>query len=174
MLLLFSCPGAIRVASCPVSSRLISSTPTSSGTSVAPPLHPPYYGPYAVRPLRGPCTFTLQVRQREEKIAASRLKAFKAMDATPGSPRCRCRPPGPGVTATPATTHPGGPAASKPFLFSDPPVSPPSRQEQPRICLGTNQFSPTPQGGFCMPRAGSSFAASTKKGSTCSASRNCL
>ncbi len=53
--------------------------------------------------------------------------------------------------------HPGSPTASKRVSFSDPLVSSPSHQEQPR-----NHFSPTLQRGFSMPRSGSSFAASTK------------
>ncbi len=40
----------------------------------------------------------------------------------------------PGVMATPAAAHPGGPAA---ILFSDRLLSSPLQQEQPRICPGT-------------------------------------
>jgi hypothetical protein len=71
----------------------------------------------------------------------SHLKACMAMDATPGSPQCRGRPPGPGVTAMPAAALPGGQAATKWVLFSDPVVSP-AQQDQPRICPGAIFFSP--------------------------------
>jgi hypothetical protein len=93
---------------------------------VVPPLHPLYNGPYA---------FTLQIGHREI-IAVSCLKACTAVDATPGSPKCHSRPPGPDATAMPAAACPGGPAASKRVLISDPQVSP-SQQEQPRIRPGT-------------------------------------
>jgi hypothetical protein len=53
-------------------------------------------------------------------------------------------------------------AATKRVSFSDPLVTPPSQQEQPRIHLGTVFLLPREEG-FCMPRAGSSFAASTKE-----------
>jgi hypothetical protein len=42
-------------------------------------------------------------------------------------PTTLSRPPGPGATATPAVTHPGGPAATKWVLFLDPLVSPSSQ-----------------------------------------------
>ncbi len=70
------------------------------------------------QPLRGsspwPRSFTIRVRSRDEVVAISRLKACTAADATPGSPRCRGRPPG---------SRPGGPAAAKRVSFSDPLVS---------------------------------------------------
>jgi hypothetical protein len=67
----------------------------------------------------------------------SRLKVCMAVDATPGSPRLRGRPPGLGVSATPAAARPDSPAASKWVSFSDPLVSLPSQQEQLKIRLGT-------------------------------------
>jgi hypothetical protein len=73
------------------------------------------------------------------------------MSATPGSPRRRSTPLGPGATAMPAAARPGDPAASKRVSISDPLVSSPSQQEN----LPGNCFSPT-------LRAGSSFTASTK------------
>jgi hypothetical protein len=103
---------------------------------MVPPLHPLYNGSYTVLRL-GPQAFTLQIGQREEIIAVSRLKVCTAMDATPGSPRRHSRPLGPGVTATLAAACPGGPAASKKVLFSEPLVSSPSQQKQARIHPGT-------------------------------------
>jgi hypothetical protein len=52
---------------------------------VVPPLNSLYDGPYAVL-CRGPRAFTLQVGQREESIAVSRLKTCAAVDAMPGCP----------------------------------------------------------------------------------------
>jgi hypothetical protein len=52
---------------------------------LVPPLHNLCDGPYTI-PRRGPSAFTLQVKQREEIIAVSRLKACMAADPTPDSP----------------------------------------------------------------------------------------
>ncbi len=57
-----------------------------------------------------------------EVVAVSRLKACTAADATPGSPRCRGRPPG---------SRSGGLAATKRVSFSDPLVSSPSSSLAP-------------------------------------------
>jgi hypothetical protein len=62
-----------------------------------------------------------------------RPKACTAMDATPSNARCRSRPPGPGTMAMPAAARPGSLGASKQVWFSDPLISSPSQQEQPRI-----------------------------------------
>jgi hypothetical protein len=62
----------------------------------------------------GPHSFTIRVGSRDEVIAVSRLKAYTAMNGTPCRPRHRGRPPG---------SQPGGPAATKQILFSDPLVS---------------------------------------------------
>jgi hypothetical protein len=64
------------------------------------------------------------------------LKAYTAVDTTPGSPKCHSRRSGPDATAMPAAARPGGPAASKRVFFSDPLVSP-LQQDQPRIRPGT-------------------------------------
>ncbi len=93
---------------------------------VIPPLQPLYDGLYTVL-RRRPRSFTIRVGSRDEVIAVSRLKACTA-DATPGSPRCRGRPPG---------SHPGGPAATKRISFSDPLVSPSSPPAPPRDSPGT-------------------------------------
>jgi hypothetical protein len=143
MLLLFLCPGTIRVASCPASSQLISSVPALFGSGVAawspPPLHALYNEPYAV--LRwGPHAFTLHVGQWEEIIAVSCLKTCSAVDTIPGSPRLCGRPPGPGAAAMPAAAHPGGPAATKRVSISDLLVSSPL--QQPRIRPGTDFLQP--------------------------------
>ncbi len=67
------------------------------GSSSPPPIR---------RPLCHPPQGTLHLhppgRQRSEIIGMSRLKAFMAVDATPGSPRCRGRLQGPGAMAMPA------------------------------------------------------------------------
>jgi hypothetical protein len=110
-------------------------------SGIVPPLHPLYDCPYAIL-CRGPRTFTLQVRQREDIIAVSCLKAWTAVDATPGSTRCHGRPPGPGMMATPPATCPESPAASKRVSFSDLLVSSPLHQEQPRIRPGTVSLLP--------------------------------
>jgi hypothetical protein len=79
---------------------------------VIPPLQLLYKGPYAVL-RRGPRSFIIRVGSRDEVIAVSRLKA-----CTPRTPR---------LAACVATAdHPGGPAATKQVLFSDPLVSSPS------------------------------------------------
>jgi hypothetical protein len=89
---------------------------------VIPPLQRLYDGPYTV--LRcGSRSFTIRVGSQDKVIAVSRLKACTAADVMPGSPRRRGRPPG---------SHPGGPAATKRVLFSDPLVSLPSPPAPPR------------------------------------------
>ncbi len=94
---------------------------------LVPPLQSLYDGPYAV--LRhGPSSFTIRVESRDEVVAVSRLKACTAADATPGSPRRRCRPPG---------SYPGSPAATKRVSFSDLLVSSPSLLVPPRDSPGT-------------------------------------
>ena len=70
---------------------------------VVPPLQPLYDGPYTVL-RRGLRSFTIRVGTRDEVIAVSRLKAYTAADATPGSPRRCGRLPG---------SCPGGLAATK-------------------------------------------------------------
>jgi hypothetical protein len=95
---------------------------------MVPPLQPLYDGPYAVM-RRGPHSFTIRVGSRDEVVAASRLKAYTAVDATPGSLRRRGRPPG---------SRPGSPAATKRVSFSDPVVSSPfSSLAPPRDGPGT-------------------------------------
>jgi hypothetical protein len=94
---------------------------------LVPPLKPLYDGPYAV-PRRGPCSFTIRVGSWDEVVAVSRLKACKAADATPGSPRRRGRPP---------SSHPGDSAATKRVSFSDPLVSSPSSPAPPQDGPGT-------------------------------------
>ncbi len=97
------------------------------GGGVIPPLQPLYDGPYTVLHRR-PRSFTIRVGSWDEVIAVSRLKACTAADATPGSLlRCGRRP----------GSHPGGPAATKRVLFSDPLVSPPSPPVPPRDGPGT-------------------------------------
>jgi hypothetical protein len=64
----------------------------------------------------------LHHQSRDEVVAVSRLKACTATDATPGSPRHHGIPPGP---------RPGGLAATKQVLFSDPLVSSPSSSLEP-------------------------------------------
>jgi hypothetical protein len=74
MLLRFFCPGTIQVASCLVSSQLISLAAVSSGSGgVVPPVQPLYKGTYTIL-CQGPRVFTLQVEQREEIITVSHLK----------------------------------------------------------------------------------------------------
>jgi hypothetical protein len=90
--------------------------------SLVPPLQPLYDGPYTVL-RRSPRSFTIRVGSRDEVVTVSRLKACTAADTTPGSPRCRCRPPG---------SHPGGPATTKRVSFSDPLISSPSFPAPPR------------------------------------------
>jgi hypothetical protein len=94
---------------------------------VIPPLQPLYDVPYAVL-RRGPRSFTIRAESWDEVIAISGLKACTAVDAMPGSRRHRSRPPG---------SHPGGPAATKWVLFSDPLVSSPSPPAPPRDGPGT-------------------------------------
>jgi hypothetical protein len=62
-----------------------------------------------------------------------------------------------GAATKPATTHPGGPAATQRVSFSDPLVSPPSCAAWRR---SRNHFSPTLQRGFCMPWTGGTLIAS--------------
>ncbi len=69
---------------------------------LVPPLQPLYDGPYAVL-RRGPHSFIIRVRSRDEVVAVSCLKACTAVDAMPGSPHRRGRPPG---------SHLGGLAAT--------------------------------------------------------------
>ncbi len=88
---------------------------------LVPPLQPLYDSPYVVL-RRGPCSFTIRVRSRDEVVAFSRLKACTGADATPDSPRRRGRPLG---------LRPGGLAATKRVLFSDPLVSSPSSSLAP-------------------------------------------
>jgi hypothetical protein len=79
---------------------------------VIPPLHCPYYSPYAI--LRhGPC-FTTRVGSWDQIVSISHLKAYTEADATPSSPRRHGRPPG---------KRPGSPAATKWVSLSDPLVS---------------------------------------------------
>ncbi len=111
-----------------------------------PPPHPLYDSPYAVL-CQAPHAFTLQVRQREEIIAVSRVKACMAADATSGNPQRCSRLLGPRAAAMPAAAHPGDPAATKWVSFSDLLVSPPSKQEQLRIRPGTVFLLPL--GRFC-------------------------
>jgi hypothetical protein len=94
---------------------------------LVPPLQPLYDGPYAVL-RRGPRSFTIRVESLDEVVPVSRLKACTAADATPGSPRCRSRPP---------CSHPGGPAATKRVLFPDLLVSSPLPPAPPRDSPGT-------------------------------------
>jgi hypothetical protein len=99
-----------------------------------------------------------------EIIAVSHIKVCMAMDATPGSPQYRCRPPGPGAAAMPAATQSGGPATTKWVSFSDPLyLHHCSRSSQEYT---GNRFSPTLWGGFCTHTAGRSFAAFTDTLST--------
>jgi hypothetical protein len=71
---------------------------------------------------RGPHSFTIRVGLWDEVVAVSRLKACTTVDATPGSPRRRGRPPG---------SRPGGLAATKRVSFLDPLVSSPSSSPTP-------------------------------------------
>jgi hypothetical protein len=61
-------------------------------------------------------------------VTVSSLRACMTADATPGSPRCRGRPPG---------SHPGGPATTKWVSFSDPLVSSASPPATPTDGLRT-------------------------------------
>jgi hypothetical protein len=79
---------------------------------LVPPLQPLYDGPYAVLH-RDPRSLP-SVGSHDEMVAVIRFKACTAADATPGSPRRRSRLPG---------SRPGGLAATKRVLFSDPLVS---------------------------------------------------
>jgi hypothetical protein len=94
---------------------------------LVPPLQLLYDSPYSV--LRhSPRSFTIRVGSWDEVVAVSRLKACTAVDATPGSPCHRGRPPG---------LHPGGLAATKQVSFSDPLVSSPSPPAPPQNGPGT-------------------------------------
>jgi hypothetical protein len=90
-----------------------------------------------------------------------RLKACTDVEATPGSPRRRRKPPGPDTTAMPAAAPPWWSSCFQAGLVFRPAgfliTAVGAAKNPPR-----NGFSPTPQGGFCMPWAGSSFAASAK------------
>ncbi len=107
MFLLFLCLGTIPILapSCPAElpAELLSAPLIWVRLGgVIPYLKPLYKGPYAV--LRcGLRSFTIWVGSRDKVIAVSRLKAFMAGEAKPGSPSRRGRPPGPrpcGLTAT--------------------------------------------------------------------------
>jgi hypothetical protein len=70
-----------------------------------------------------PPSFTIRVGSRDEVVAISRLKAYTAADATPGSPPCWCL---------------GSPATTQRVSFSDPLVSSPSSSPAlPRNSPGT-------------------------------------
>ncbi len=155
MLLLFPCPGTILVASCPACFPL--STPSTSTPM------PSSAGDSAPSPSG--------VGQREEIIAVSRLKACMAVDATPGSPRCRVRPPGPRRDGHVAAARPGGPAATKRVPLSYLLVSSPSQQEHQRIRSGTVFSYPT---GRFLHAPGWQLLCSLYKGGTHSASINRL
>jgi hypothetical protein len=124
MLQLFPCPGTIPASSCQPSCQTSCCTPPSSGCAAAayvPPLHRPYDSPYSVL-RRGPRSFTIRVRSRDEIVSVSHLKACTEADATPGSPPCHGRPPG---------KRPSGHAATKRVSFAHPLVSPPSFPQAP-------------------------------------------
>jgi hypothetical protein len=130
MPLLLLCLGAILLApSCPASCQPSSSPPPSSGSVVAVWSHlsSRYDGPYIVL-RRGPRSFTIRIRPRDEIIAISRLKACTAADAELGCPRRHGRPLG---------LRQGGPAATKWVSFSDLLVSTPSPLAPPRDGPGT-------------------------------------
>ncbi len=135
MFLHFLCLDTIWVATCQASYRVSSSVPASSG-------------PGAVV---SSCLSTLSTMAPTPS---------SAVDAMPGSPQCCGRPPDPGVAATPVAAHPGGPVATERVSFSDL-LYLHHRSRSSREYVG-NHFSPTPQGGFCMPRTGRSFAVSTE------------
>jgi hypothetical protein len=116
---------------------------------LVPPLQPLYYGSYAV--LRcGPCSFTIRVGSRDKVVAVSGLKACTAANTTPGSLRRRSRPP---FAPRHSCHNQGGlvfrPAGFFTFLFSGTATR-----------WSWNRF-PTRQGGFCTPRTGGTFTAST-------------
>jgi hypothetical protein len=124
MVLPLLCLGTILALSCPPSCQLSCSPPPSSGSVGAAwfhPLQPLYDGPCAVLH-QGPRSFTVQVGSRYEVVALSRLKACMAVDATPGSPCRRGRPP---------VSRPGGLVATKGVSFSDPLVYSPSPSSAP-------------------------------------------
>jgi hypothetical protein len=115
---------------------------------MVPPFRSLYDGPYAV--LRhGPHYFTIRVGSRDEAVAVRRLKACTAMDATPGSPRCRGRPPG---STQAVLSQPSGSRSqtrwSLRLLFW-------RRNETSR-----NSF-PTWRGGFCMPGVSGAITGAT-------------
>jgi hypothetical protein len=86
------------------------------------PASPPHPRRPLGRPRRGPCSFTIRARFRDEIVPVSRLKACTEVATTPCSPRRRSRPSG---------KRPGCPAATKCVLFSDLLVSLPSSSQAP-------------------------------------------
>ncbi len=131
MLLPFLLPGKIWVASCWVSSWLISSVPPHLGLlwRRGPPSPPSLWWP-----LRRPPPRTLHLHSPGRAAGGDHRR--KLPQGVHGCGR-HVRQPGPGATAMPAAAHPGGSAATKWVLFSDPLVSSPSQQVQPRIHPGT-------------------------------------
>jgi hypothetical protein len=111
MFLPLLCLGTILAPSCPASCQPSCSPPSCQGPSGRPGSTP------SAALLRGPRSFTIRVRSRDEVVAVSHLKACMAANATPGSPRHGGRPPG---------SRPGILAATKWVSFSDPLVSSPS------------------------------------------------
>jgi hypothetical protein len=143
----------ILATTCPASCQPSCSPLPSSGSvgaAIIPPLQALYDGPYAVL-CRGPRSFTIRVRSRNEVVAVSRLKAYTAADAAPGSPPRCGRPPG---------SRPGGPAVTKRVSFSDPLVSSPSSSRAPPQNGPRTVFS-YPARRFCIPGTGGAFTAST-------------
>jgi hypothetical protein len=136
MLLLFPCPGTIRVASCPASFWLTSSTllvwvwfPLSTPSTTAPTLS------FAGDPVLHPLDRAARGDHRRELPQGVHGHGRHAWQ--PWTPQQTARP-----RRDSHAVRPGGPAASKRVSFSDPPVSSPSQQEKPRIRPGTVFLSP--------------------------------
>ncbi len=125
---------------------------------IIPPLEHPYDSPYAILH-HSPRTFTIQVGARDKIVSISRFKPSTDADDKPDSPRCCSQLPSTGTVAKLATTSRGSPSAPRRVLFSVPwPLHLYIRSSRVNA---QEPFFPKPAGGFCMPRAGCFFPAST-------------
>jgi hypothetical protein len=122
MVLPLLCLDTILAPTCPASCQpSCSPPPLFRRGGLVPILQLLYDSPYAV--LRhSPRSFTIRVGSWDNVVAVSRFKASMAADAVLGSPHCCSRLPG---------SRPGGLAATKRVLFSDPLVSSPSPPSAP-------------------------------------------
>ncbi len=161
MLLLFPCLGTIWVASCPVSFRLTSSLLTLSRS-----------GTTAWFPLSTPSTMAPTLSYAWDTTPSPSRSGSERRSSPWAASRC-ARPWTPRLAAPDATADRWAQA----WQLCQPPLAqvvqllPIRYRFQTRWVLHItaevgknppgNCFSTTPQGGFCMPRAGSSIAAST-------------